>query len=67
MNLGPVTIVADPEARGELWASETNLNENSCEAVFLGVVAAVGATNFLLACFLMTVCNWCALEVGSKV
>ena len=67
MNFWPTTIVADLEAHSELRASETNCNEHSCKAAFLCVLDAVGATDFLLAHFLMTVCGGCALEVGSKV
>ena len=54
-------------ARDELWASETNCNENLCKAAFLWVLDVGGAADFLLARFLMTVCNGCASEVGSKV
>ena len=67
MNFVPVTIVADPEARGKLRASETNRNENSCKSDFLGVLDAGGLADFLLARFLMTVCNGRASEEGSKV
>ena len=67
MNFGPVTIVADLEAHGELRASKTNYNENLCKSAFLCVLDAVGAVDFLLACLLMTLCSGCAVEVGSKV
>ena len=49
MNFGPVTILAGPEARGELRASETNHNVNSCKAAFFEVVDAGGMAEFLLA------------------
>ena len=67
MNFGPATIVADSEARGELWASETSFNENSCKSAYLWVLDVDGPANFLLACFLMTVCDGCASEVGREV
>ena len=60
-------MVADFKARDELRASETYRNEHSSEAAVLGVLDAVGAADFLLACFLMIVCDRCASEVCSKV
>ena len=67
MNFGLATTVADMEAFGELQASETSCNENSCKAASLWVLDMGGAADFLLACFLMFVCGGCASEVGSKV
>ena len=49
-------MVADSKARDELRASETNRNKNSSEAAVSGVLDAVGAADYLLARFLMTVC-----------
>ena len=48
--------MAEPEARGELWASETNHSENLCTAAILGLLGAAAASDHPLACFLMTVC-----------
>ena len=59
--------MAEPEARGELWASKTSCNKILCKAASLWVIDMSEAADFVLAHFLMTVCDGCASEVGSKV
>ena len=64
MNFWRITIAADPEARGKLWASETNLNVNSCIAAFLGVLDAVGVANFLAGTLFDDCVQWVCIRSG---
>ena len=48
--------MAEPEARGELRASETNRSEDLCTAAISGLLSTAVVSDHLLACFLMTVC-----------